>query len=991
MDLLVIVAIPFAIATLLALPAVKVPKPLQTWGIPAVMIAMFGQLLRRFPAIEESGAYAPPPLPWIPELGLHFSFYLDGLSLLFALVVTGIGAVIFFYTGFYFDDAKKQTRFNMWLSAFAGAMLGVVLSGNFVITFIMWELTSITSFMLIGFYGNKDETARYSARRALVITGGGGLALVAGVILLAGAVGQTLQEDPADVGADGTAAVTQGVPFTFEYTDMLAVETLTDHPWFAAIAVLMMLAAFTKSAQFPFHFWLPGAMTAPTPASAYLHSATMVKAGIYLLARLHPVMYDDPLWINGLVAVGGITMLISALFALKQRDLKGLLAYSTTSWLGVLVMLIGLPSFAGFKALAIGILAHALYKSALFLSVGSIDHSVETRLIDKLGGMWKYMPATGVVVILSALSMAGVPFFFGFLAKEVLLDATVAYMAAKTFLGGAAIWVVAISAALTGTAGYILIYDVFFAKQREEVHYHAMPRYAVVGPMLLAVGGTTLLPFALEPLLVPLVEVFTPNEVDLHLFPVGGMSNQLFQISLAIIAFGLVVFAIRRFIVTQAWQFLPFTGAQAYQRLFLNTIQRAGDFLVLSQNGRVRYYLFLILGIVAVVITSSNINQGLPAEAFAALTLEQFDTRALLNVMLIVLGIGATLFSVISKRHLLAALAVSVFGFSVAGIFLVEGAPDVALVQFLVETLSTVLIVIMIGRISHRQRKKMADTLWGSSRGGVIRDALIATGIGFSVFIFALTAIVNRPGRVSIAQWYLENTEPLIDIPDVVAAIVSDFRGMDTMIEIVVFGVASLGVLALLAVNRQQEGVDAELPASGGQQFATSTPFTQTAALLVFPAALLVGLVHLLYGGEGPGDGFTAGVIAGLGIALGYIVFGYDAIRQRVKWLNALGFLTFGLLLSVGNAVAPLLFGQPFLYHWSLKGFEFAGLHIASSTVFELAIATTVFGAVGVILGAIAHPRDVEVLAGDELYDPNYGAPPREAPLNTEQQPAGAD
>jgi len=458
--------------------------------MPLVMAGLFGVLLSLFPEVHEAGAVVPDPIPWIPELGLTISFYLDGLSLLFGLVVTGIGAVIFLYTGYYFEKKDKQVRFTMWLLAFTGAMLGLVLSGNLIMMFIMWELTSITSFMLIGFYGASDEEARISARRALIITGAGGLALLAGVLLLGAMAGQemlltgeqspvpveqemeagNIEIDPVE--GDGTATTFDVgdetiIPFRFEYTEVLSVETVTDHPWFLAMAMLIMIGAFTKSAQFPFHFWLPGAMTAPTPASAFLHSATMVKAGIYLLARLHPIMYQDPFWVNMLVATGLFTMLISAAFALKQNDLKGLLAYSTTSWLGVLVALIGLPSHNGFKALAIGILAHALYKSALFLSVGSIDHSYGTRALDRLGGVWKDMKGTAVVVIISALSMAGIPFLFGFVAKEVLLDASVNYMN-DTFLGVAATWITVISAALTGTAGYILIWDVFFAPRKDK-------------------------------------------------------------------------------------------------------------------------------------------------------------------------------------------------------------------------------------------------------------------------------------------------------------------------------------------------------------------------------------------------------------------------------------------------------------------------------------------------------------------------------------------
>ncbi|MEO1439466.1 MAG: hydrogen gas-evolving membrane-bound hydrogenase subunit E, partial [Chloroflexota bacterium] len=785
----------------------------------------------------------------------------------------------------------------------------------------------------------------------------------------------------------------EGDVFNFDMSQALANGKINDHPWYVAIVLLLMLAAFTKSAQFPFHFWLPGAMTAPTPASAFLHSATMVKAGIYLLARMHPIMYDHPLWINGIAAVGITTMFISALFALKQRDLKGLLAYSTTSWLGVLVTLIALPSFNGFKALTIGIIAHALYKSALFLSVGSIDHSFGTRNLDEVRGIWKYMPATGVVVILSALSMAGIPLLMGFVAKEVLLDASVNYIATYTFFSNAGVWLVVISAALTGTAGYILIWDVFFNGKNDNLHYHAMPEYSMAGPLALAIGGTALLPFLLEPLIVPLVHTVTPKEFELHLIPEGGFANPYFQLSLLAIGLGLVIFAGRRVVTTQSWQFLPFTGAQGYAG-FITGIERIAAITLRSQDGRIRHYLVIILGTVAVVLLLFDVGSNLFVVSLSALTPTAIQFSAILNIMLLVLAIGAVIASIVIKRHLIAALAVGVFGYAVGGIFIVEQAPDVALVQFLIETLATVMIITMIGRISHTQRKQMADHLWDTSRGGLYRDIVISSVIGLSVFLFTLTAVANRPLRSTISDWYIENTDAEVGIPDIVAAIVTDFRGMDTLIEITVFSMAALGVLSLLAVNRSDEGKEAD-PLDVGllrETHVNSTPFLHTVAYVVFPIALLLAFIHLFYGGEGPGDGFTAGVVAGLGIAMGYVVFGYYEVRDIMgRWIAPINYVSFGLTLGVVNAALPLIWGAPWLSHWSIKWFNFAGLHPGSTLLFETAIGVTVFGAVGLVMESIAYPRDVEVLEGDEIVDFSYGAPPPERPVSLNQQAQGTD
>ncbi|NJL93101.1 MAG: hypothetical protein HC915_04935 [Anaerolineae bacterium] len=468
MDLVLLNAVPFLLAALLAIPPVRqsIPKDVQTWLISGTMLVLFVAALGYFPYVEEQGVVTRS-LAWMEPLGLSFSYYLDGLALLFTLVVTGVGTAIYLYAGYYFEEHEEQSRFNTILLVFTGAMLGLVLSGNLLTMFIMWELTSITSFMLIGFKGSKYAAARDGAFQALIITGGGGIALLAGV-----------------VGISVAAASLNGGPVSFELRQVLQTEGLTDHDWYTGLAILVFIGAFTKSAQVPFHFWLPGGMSAPTPASAFLHSATMVKAGIYLLARLYPIMGDSNLWMNTLLGFGMTTFVVGAFFALFQRDLKGLLAYTTISKLGAIVALIGLPDAHGLKAAFVGVVAHALYKAALFLCVGSIDHSTGTRHIDYLGSMARRMPGTALVTTVSALSMAGFIPLMGFLSKETLIEAMLHY-APNTV---AAVVLVFVGSVFTGTAAYILIWDVFFRPEQHEVHYHAMPRLATVAPGLLMIG-----------------------------------------------------------------------------------------------------------------------------------------------------------------------------------------------------------------------------------------------------------------------------------------------------------------------------------------------------------------------------------------------------------------------------------------------------------------------------------------------------------------------
>ncbi|MEO0565077.1 MAG: hydrogen gas-evolving membrane-bound hydrogenase subunit E, partial [Chloroflexota bacterium] len=453
----------------------------------------------------------------------------------------------------------------------------------------------------------------------------------------------------------------------------------------------------------------------------------------------------------------------------------------------------------------------------------------------------------------------------------------------------------------------------FAPRKDDHLHYHAMPALATVGPMILAVVGTFTLPFLLDPIVIPLMEVVTPKPFELYLMPPDGLANPYLQLSIVAIFGGLAVFFMRESFA-EDWQFLPFNGAQVYAGL-IKGLEDFADYLAGLQNGKIRYYLFYILGVVAVILISSPIVGTLVQPDLFSLNLSEFTLADSLNVMLLILGAGALLMATINKRHLIAALALGVFGYSVAGIFIVNAAPDVALVQFLVETLATVLIIVMISRISHTHRKAVADDLWGSSRGGVVRDALISFGIGFSVFVFALTSLSNRAERTSISQWHIDNTFEEIGITDVVSAILTDFRGMDTLVEIIVFAMCALGILSLLALNRKEEGV-AELPndpAARQSDILVSTPFTRTAAYVVFPLALLISVVHMLYGAVAPGDGFTSGIVGGLALALGYVIFGYYEIKDRIRWLSPQRFIAYGLLLALVNGGFPILVGHPSL------------------------------------------------------------------------------
>ena len=1049
MDLALINAVPFLMALIFALPPVRqyLPKAARAWLAAGVMLALFFALLSYFPEVQRidqqykaqkgitstyesesaeasditttdeatsSEAEATPEvdatdttstdsetasettdvisdinttdeikvnaitrdMEWIPDLGLNLSFYLDGLSLLFGLIITGIGAGIFLYAGYYFEDPAEQSRFLIIISVFAGAMLGLVLAGNLLTLFIMWEGTSITSFLLIGFKGKKYKDARFGASQAFVITGIGALALIAGIVVLGAISGDVLN----------------GGNFIFSLTEILQADpsSIAAHNLYAAAVVLIAIGAFTKSAQFPFHFWLPGAMSAPTPASAYLHSATMVKAGIYLLLRLYPPMHAGELWTNILVPFGIFTMLLGAVISLFQRDLKALLAYLTVSWLGALVGMIGLPDYIGIKAAMVGIVAHALYKAALFLSAGTIDHNVGTRIVDELGGLRKQMPVIAGVVIISVLSMAGVPFLFGFVAKEVLLKDWLN----ATLIGGQ-VWyaMIYISAALSGASGFIFIWDVFFKEPTHEIHYHASPTPMLIAPVALAIASTTFGLFIDGPIrfVEDIIAPAVPKAIDIPLLPPSA-TDPVFLTSLSIVAVGFIVFLFRK-IWLPILSGIPIAKATDIYKMIIAGADWIGDQSLKLQQGKVRYYLVIILGTVAGFIISSGIIIDL-SQSQDILQDRNIDAATALRAVLLGLVIVAAFFTVIVRKHITAALALGVVGYAVGGLFLIEPAPDVSLVQFLIETLATVLVIIMLGRISSKQRRDAMGKLWkgGSLFGdfnlGIVRDLLIAGAVGLAVFLFSLTALTNRTDRQSIAQYHLENTYEEVGVTDVVGAIVADYRGMDTFVEIFVFASAALGVLTLLTrglattnpltprgVSQQAEFEEESID---DIQDATSlnTPFTRLVVRLVLPLSFLLAISHIINGSNAPGDGFTAGAITGLATSMLFVIYGYGGIAARRSFFSPHNLLRFGLGLAVVNSLLPILFSlERGMFHayvdygkkLGIGGLlDSFGLKLTSAVIFEIAIAATVFGGIVLIMEAIAHPKEtLDIADGD--------------------------
>ncbi|MDW8277205.1 MAG: proton-conducting transporter membrane subunit [Anaerolineales bacterium] len=901
-------------------------------------------------------------LPWIPSLGLNFSLYLDGLAALFGLIITGIGALVVLYTGYYFDDAHPtrptsgethksslEVRFFAYILLFMLAMLGVVLAGDFITMFIFWEGTSISSFLLIG-YKYKDEAARKGAFKSLFITGGGGIALLAGCLFVIHLTGS----------ADWNTVIAGR-------------ELLTNSPLYPAFFTLIVFGAFTKSAQFPAHIWLPEAMSAPTPASAFLHSATMVKAGIYLLARLNPALGGTDLWFWVLSGFGLITMLAGAYLGSKQNDLKPLLAYSTVSQLGVLVALIAQQSEIAFKALVISILAHALYKSALFMAAGIIDHETGTRDLRQLGGLRKQMPILFAITSIAALSMAGLPPLFGFLAKETLL-ASATHPGLPPIIDSLFPLTTVLAGALILFQAAILVWGVFLAPPADPKHpphgHDPRPGFwlppAIPALLSLLIGITPIEPAFLANFLADSAKAAYGAKVKVSLALWTGINVPLL-LSIVAVSLGAALFWQRNRLRAALMTFLP---DLTVNRLYDWTL-RGLDWLAKTathlQGGQVRVYLR--------VIAISAVSLYLLLGGFPPLSLlpsPQWNLHGLngLRAFSLVIMAVAALSTIFLRRDLFSVLALGVVGLSVAVWMALEPAPDVALVQVVVDILTTVILILGLNAIPRKQRDRANELL--HSRRGMTRDWFVAGIFGLAVALTTFTALELRPRESLVSPYYAENAKPMTGAKDIVGAIVVDFRGSDTLIEIMVFGMAGVAIYTLFHFGARKPGeastqetlqtLPARMPR--GIYALPTSPLLHTLAYVMLPLAFLLGATHMMYGHDQPGDGFTAGVIISLAIAMWYIVFGYQETRRKLTWLNRNNLVATGLTLALLNALLGVALGEGFFapvnYGDRLSLPLPPGFSLSSAFLFEVAICLTVMGAATLMIDNLGRIREDE-------------------------------
>ncbi len=887
-------------------------------------------------------------IEWLPALGLHADFMLDGLGLLFAGMILGIGLLIILYARFYLSGADPMGRFYTYLLLFQGAMLGIVLSDNILLLLIFWELTSLSSFLLIGYWKHLPE-GRQGARMALAVTGMGGLAMIGGMLILGNIVGS------------------YQLSVILQHGDLIR-----SSDWYLPALLLILLGAFTKSAQFPFHFWLPHAMAAPTPVSAYLHSATMVKAGIFLMARMWPVLAGTEEWFYIVATTGLVTMVIGACIALFKDDLKALLAFSTVSHLGLITMLLGFGTKMAAVAAVFHIINHVTFKAALFMSAGIVDHSVHTRDIKRLGGLAPFMPITAVIATITALSMAGIPFFNGFLSKEMMLEeASHTYWLDNH-------WIVpglaTFGALLSVAYSLRYIFHVFFGAAREDfAHKPHDPGFGLwAAPALLSVLvlliGT--MPMTMVGALVETVSgaVTGGHMENLHLKLWHGVTPALYMSAIAV-AGGAVLLAMHA-PLNRAWLAAPRPEAKAiFDRLMAACVSGARAATVGTHNGAITRYLAIFVAATLALTVAAWMGGG---QGPMTRTMLPIPIPAAAGWLLLV---GSAIAVVrFHRMRFLALVLIGVVGLMVSLGFVYLSAPDLALTQISVETVTIMLMLLALNYLPKRTPKE-------STRPRQIRDGAVAIGAGAGIGLLSYAFMMRD--FTSISSWHLENSYSGGGGTNVVNVILVDFRGYDTFGEIIVLGIAGLTIFALM---------DTLLKGPAAQKL-RNWRFTQkrsadqhpmmmvVATRLMLPIAIMVGVFIFLRGHNEPGGGFVAGLVVAIALLMQYMAsgFAWTQARQGIEYHSLIGV---GVLFAALTGAGAWLAGRPFLTsafgYFKLPGLE--KFELATAMLFDLGVFLTVLGAVMLILYSLSRiARTAGAKVNVEPMDADPSDPAKEA------------
>ncbi|NQZ05135.1 monovalent cation/H+ antiporter subunit A [Idiomarina sp.] len=912
MNLFYIVFAPM-IGALIPLLLRRTSRPVKTIATIAIPISC---ILVAWPLAEQtlSGEIPTAIQHWLPNIDFDLAFRLDGLSLLFVSLILGIGVLIILYAHYYLSSEDSDSRFYACLLLFMASMLGIVTADNVLLMWAFWELTSISSFLLIGYWYHKSD-ARRGARMALATTGAGGLALLAGLLII------------------GDIAGSYQLNEIFAAKDAIQADSL-----YVPALILVLLGAFTKSAQFPFQFWLPHAMAAPTPVSAYLHSATMVKAGIFLLARMHPALAGTEFWFITVTLIGLITLLVGAYFALLKHDLKGLLAFSTVSHLGLICMLLGIGSQAAVIAALFHVINHACFKAGLFMTAGIIDHETGTRDMRKLQGLLGFMPITATLAMVVTASMAGIPPFNGFMSKELFLD-----QALNQHLFGGLSWFVpvlaTVGAALSVAYSIRFIHDVFFNGD-----YKELPKHPHDPPKMMALPVLVLAALCIIIGLIPMLSVsgilnqavssvvLAPVDVKLSLW--HGFNIPLLMSAVAIVG-GIVIYSQRDQLFTFNRQFEGQDAKHNFERIVQAVCDSANRLFAYIDTGSLQRYMALVL-IAVVVLVIPQLFDIVSLEG--ARPQQPVDFVSIVGASVLMVAGFAT--AIMHRHRFIMLMMLSVVGLIVSLSFAHFSAPDLAMTQLVVEVVSIILMVLALFFMPQK-------TARASTGHRVFRDILIASLIGG--IVATLNYGILTSDFETISDFFIANAKTGGGGTNVVNVILVDFRGFDTLGEITVLAIAAAGIHKLL--NKLKPFMPSS-DIDGRPWHRIKHPLMLTnVANLVLPMAMVVAVYIFLRGHNLPGGGFIAGLIAASAMILQYIANGVDWVKERFN-VNYQSLMSFGVMIAALTGLGSWFFDRPFLTSWFtyLKWPVVGKFEFATALLFDLGVFLTVIGATMMIL-----------------------------------------
>lgn len=921
----------------------------SAWFTAAIALVAFIITASLYPIISDGGVLRGN-IEWLPAYGLNVTLRLDGFAWLFAMLITGIGLLVVIYARYYMSPEDPVPRFFSFLLAFMGAMLGIVLSGNIVLLAVFWELTSIFSFLLIG-YWYQNASARDGARMALTVTGIGGFCLLAGVLLLGHIVG------------------------SYDLDKVLESGNLVrTHPLYTVALILILLAAFTKSAQFPFHFWLPNAMAAPTPVSAYLHSATMVKAGVFLLARLWPVLAGTEEWFWILGVAGLTTLLIASFFAVFQQDLKGLLAYSTISNLGLITALLSLGSPLAAVAAIFHMVNHAIFKASLFMAAGIIDHETGTRDMRRLSGLLRPMPYTATLAMVASAAMAGVPLLNGFISKEMFFaEAVETHMI--SWLDTITPYVATVASVFTVAYSVRFIYSTFFGPPphdlpqtpHEPPHWMRRPIELLVLLCLLIgiIPSLSIGPFLHSAVLSVLGDA-TPH-YSLSVW--HGFNLPLIMSIVAMIGGVLLHWLLKNYLASSEDGppfFRHLQGQRIFERVLVtlswNWARKAEAFL---STRRLQPQLRIVVAVAVAVAAWPLLTAGLHSGTLGAQPVDPIFAGLWLLGGTCAIGAAWQ-----AKYHRLAALILlGGAGLITCITFIWLSAPDLAVTQLLVEIVTTVLLLLGLRWLPKRWEDPDPLPARIGPRIRRYRDLVLATASGAGVAVIAY-AMMTRPSPKSIGDYFLENAYSGGGGKNVVNVILVDFRAFDTFGEIAVLGIVGLTVFALLRRFRPapdstgsteqqkiQDAYDEAAPdRKAGETLADYLAVPSVIMQWLFPVIIVLAAHLFLRGHDLPGGGFAAGVTLAIAFILQYLAFGTRLVEDRLRILP-LRWIGMGLLCASATGAGAFLFGYPFLttFFQYVEIPYVAKMPTASALLFDFGVFLLVVGATVLVLIALAH------------------------------------